>query len=323
HGGESFLGFAFILLGLLMGFSDPYIRIASFEAAGLVWLSQAFSRRHPLHYWIALTLFGLGGASVGLLEQFPGPWLPAIGILLALGYGLGAIISKARNSELAEACRRMQAVALVITTIVAPLTQWHYRSEPWQTAIWLLVIAGLFAWRSFKDQKLHWLHATMVIMALVLPYAGCVDMVNRTPHHNTMVFGLAVLSIFWLALTRLKPTPLILNARSTVLWFYGSLAVAAMLLRVALGDTAPTPLWYRDFVDYTGPILIMLVLIPATYYSRSLVPAGMAVIIMAVLFPELRANLRESFGLVWGSGFGSSICALGLTWLCFALRPWP
>jgi hypothetical protein len=322
HGGESFLGFAFILLGLLMGFSDPYIRIASFEVAGIVWLCQAFSRRHPLHYWIALTLFGLGGASVGLLEQFPGPWLPAIGILLAFGYGLGASLIKNRNVDLAEACRRMQAVALVITTIVAPLTQWHYRSEPWGTAAWLLVIAGIFAWRSFKDQKLHWLHATMVILALVLPYAGCVDMVNRTAHHNTMVFGLALLSVLWLALTRLKPIPLILNARSTVLWFYGSLAVAAMLLRVALGDTAPDPLWYRDFADYAGPILMMLVLIPATYYSRSLVPAGMAVAIMAVLFPELRANLRESFRLAWGSGFASSICALVLTWLCFVLRPW-
>src|SRR5262249_8656251 len=267
HGGESFLGFAFILLGLLMGFSDPYIRIASFEAAGIVWLCQAFSRRHPLHYWIALTLFGLGGASVGLLDQFPGPWLPAIGIVLALGYGLGAPQLKTRNLDLAEACRRMQAVALVITTIVAPLTQWHYRSEPWQTAVWLLVIAGLCAWRSFKDQKLHWLHVTMVIMALVLPYAGCVDMVNRTAHHNTMVFGLAVLSLLWLAATRVgRASPradsrsLILNARSTVLWFYGSLAVAAMLLRVALGDSAPDPLWYRDFADYTGPILMMLVL---------------------------------------------------------------
>jgi hypothetical protein len=324
HGGESFLGFAFILLGLLMGFSDPYIRIASFVAAGVVWLCQAFSRRHPLHHWIALTLFGLGGASVGLLEQFPGPWLPAIGILLALGYGLGASLSKDRNADLAEACRRMQAVALVITTIVAPLTQWHYRSEPWHTAIWLLVIAGLFAWRSFKDQKLHWLHATMVIMALVLPYAGCVDMVNRTAHHNTMVFGLAVLSCFWLAVTRLYSTNLVLTARSTVTWFYGSLAIAAMLLRVALGDTAPDPLWYRDFADYAGPILMMLVLVPATYYSRSLVPAGMAVVIMAVLFPELKANLRQTFSsLAWGSGFASSICALALTGLCFALRPWP
>jgi hypothetical protein len=324
HGGESFLGFAFVLLGLLMGFSDPYIRIASFEAAGIVWLFQAFSRRHPLHYWIALTLFGLGGASIGLLQQFPGPWLPAIGIFLALGYGLGASLSKNRNSDLSEACRRMQAVALVITTIVAPLTQWHYRSEPWHTAIWLLVIAGLFAWRSFKDQKLHWLHATMVILALVLPYAGCVDMVNRTAHHNTMVFGVAVLSCIWLAVTRLSSTKLVLEARSTVLWFYGSLAVAAMLLRVVLGDTAPTPLWYRDFVDYTGPILMMLVLIPATYFSRSLVPAGMAVAIMAVLFPELKANLRQTFPwLAWGTGLGSSIWALLLTWLCFVLRPWP
>jgi len=323
HGGESFLGFAFILLGLLMGFADPYIRIASFEAAGIVWLFQAFSRRHSLHYWIALTLFGLGGASVGLLQQFPGPWLPVIGILLALAYGLAASLSKNRNSELSEACRRMQAVALVITTIVAPLTQWHYRSEPLGTALWLLVIAGLFAWRSFKDQKLHWLHATMVIMALVLPYAGCVDMVNRTAHHNTMVFGLAILSLLWLGLTRVKPLPLIHDARSTVLWFYGSLAVAAMLLRVALGDTAPAPLWYRDFADYTGPILMMLVFVPATYHSRSLVPAGMAVAIMAVLFPELKANLRETFPwLAWGSGFASSICALALTWLCFFLRPW-
>ena len=322
-GGESFLGFAFILLGLLMGFGDSYIRIASFEVAGVVWLCQAFSRRHPLHYWIALTLFGLGGASVGLLQQFPGPWLPIIGILLALGYGLGASLSKSRNGDLAEACRRMQAVALVISTIVAPLTQWHYRSEPWGTAIWLLIIAGLFAWRSFKDQKLHWLHATMVIMALVLPYAGCVDMAARTPHHNTMVFGLALQSILWLALTRLKTNSLILDARSTVLWFYGSLAVAAMLLRVALGDTAPEPLWYRDFADYSGPILMMLVLIPATYYSRSLVPAGMAVAIMAVLFPELKANLHQTFPwLAWGSGLGSSIWGLALTWLCFVLRPW-
>ena len=324
HGGESFLGFAFILLGLLMGFADPYIRIACFEVAGIVWLFQAFSRRHPLHYWIALTLFGLGGASVGLLEQFPGPWLPGLGILLALGYGLGASLSKNRNADLCEACRRMQAVALAIATIVAPLTQWHFRSEPWGTAIWLLVIAGIFAWRSFKDQKLHWLHATMVILALVLPYAGFMDMVNRTAHHNTMVFGLAVLSCLWLSVTRLSATKLVLEARSTVLWFYGSLAVAAMLLRVALGDIAPVPLWYRDFADYTGPILMMLVLIPATYYSRSLVPAGMAVAIMAVLFPELRANLHQTFPwLAWGSGFASSICALALTWLCFALRPWP
>ena len=73
HGGESFLGFAFILLGLLMGFTQPTIRIVSFATAGAIWLYQAFSRKHRLHYWIGLTLLALGGASIGLLPQYPGP----------------------------------------------------------------------------------------------------------------------------------------------------------------------------------------------------------------------------------------------------------
>jgi hypothetical protein len=325
HGGESFLGFALLLLGVIMGFGQPSVRIASFVAAGGVWMYQAMSRRHPLHYWIALTLWAVGVASVGLLPRYPGPWLPLLGLLLALGFGLGAWASQRREQEqLAQACRGMQVVALVLATVAAPLVQWHYQSAPLATAGWLLAAAALLAWRSVRDQKIHWLHATMLVLALILPYAGFVDLVHRTAHHNTLVFGLALLSYFWLAMTWLRPSPLLLQARSSVLWFYGALAVAAMLLRVALGDTAPDPLWFRDYMDYLGPILIMIALIPATFYSRSLVPAAMAVTIMAILFPELKANLRLTIpGLAWGSGLGSAVCGLVLTGLCFFLREWP
>jgi hypothetical protein len=337
HGGESFLGFALVLLGLLMGFSDPVMRVASFATAGLVWLYQGLSRRHPLHYWIALTLWVLAGASVGLLPQYPEPgaWLPLLGVALALGFGLGNWTSQRRGlGELAQACRGMQALVLALTAMVAPLAQWHYRSPPLGTACWLALAAALLGWIAIRDGKLHWLHATMVALALALPYAGFMDVAGRSVHHNTMVFGLALLSWAWLGVTwaasrakerapralqaaprlgappsggstlnadvRLKPEPgprllsLLLEARSTVLWFYGILALAAMLLRVALGDTAPEPLWYRDYMDYLGPFLMMLALIPATYYSNSLAPAGMAVAIMAILFPELKANLQAS-----------------------------
>src|SRR5438034_8931041 len=78
-----------ILLGLLMGFNDPAIRILSFMTAGAVWMYQAFSRRQSLDYWIALTLWALGVASVGLLRQYPGEWLPLLGVVLAAGFGLG------------------------------------------------------------------------------------------------------------------------------------------------------------------------------------------------------------------------------------------
>jgi hypothetical protein len=347
HGGESFLGFGMILLGLLMGFSEPIVRIASFLTAGSVWMYQGLWRRHPLHDWIALTLLGLGGALVGLLPQYPGPWLPLLGVLLALGFGLGGWISRKRRteeapvpstseagaptpgtaastamSELAQACRGMQMVALVITAVIAPLVQWHYQCQPLGTAGWLVLVAMLFGWRAFRDQQIHWLHATMAILALALPYAGFMDVAGRSPHNNTMFFGLAILSWLWLGVTWIARKPLVLQARSTVLWLYGMLAVAAMLLRVALGDTAPEPLWYRDYMDYGGPLLMMLALIPATYFSRSLVPAGMAVAIMVILFPELKANLQlVTPWLSWGTGLGSSAWGLALTGLCFLLRP--
>ena len=332
HGGESFLGFGLILLGLLMGFSEPTVRIVSFLTAGSVWMYQGW-RRHPLHNWIALTLLGLGGVSVGLLPQYPGPWLPLLGIVLALGFGVGGLLSRKRGteapagqagtSELAQACRGMQMVALVLTALIAPLVQWHYQCAPLGTAGWLGLGAVLFGWRAFRDQEVHWLHAGMAIQALALPYAGFMDVAGRSAHNNTMVFGLAVLSWLWLGAIWITRKPLLLQARSTVLWLYGILAVAAMLLRVVLGDVAPEMLWYRDYMDYGGPLLMMLALIPATYFSRSLVPAGMAVVIMAILFPELKADLQQTTPwLSWGTGLGSSLWALALTGLCFLLRPW-
>ena len=347
HGGESFLGFAMVLLGLLMGFTEPTVRIASLFVAGSVWMYQGLWRRHALHDWIALTFLGLGGAAVGLLPQYPGPWLPLLGVLLALGFGLGGWICRKRGfgvaapldsepgaqvpgtaaaapaSQLAQACRGMQMVALVITALIAPLVQWHFQCEPLGTAGWLVLVAALFGWRAFRDQQIHWLHTTMAILALALPYAGFMDVAGRSAHNNTMVFGLAILSWLWLGATWITRKPLLLQARTTVLWLYGILAVAAMLLRVVLGDAAPEPLWYRDYMDYCGPLLMMLALIPATFFSRSLVPAGMAVAIMVILFPELKANLQQTTPwLSWNTGLASSLWGLALTGLCFLLRPW-
>ncbi|HEX3720751.1 MAG TPA: hypothetical protein VH595_22605 [Verrucomicrobiae bacterium] len=324
HGGESFLGFGMILLGLLMGFGEPTVRIASFLLAGSVWLVQGLWRRHPLHDWIALTLLGLGGAAVGLVPQYPGPWLPLLGVALALGFGFGGwFVEKRGLSQLAQACRGMQVVALVVTALIAPLAQWHYRCAPLGTAGWLVLVAALFGWRAFRDQQIHWLRVTMAILALALPYAGFMDVAQHSAHHNTMVFGLAILSWFWLGANWITRKPLLLKARSTVLLLYGVLALAAMLLRVCLGDTAPQPLWYRDYMDYFGPVLMMLALIPATYYSRSLMLAGVGVAIMAVLFPELKANLQMTTPwLSWGTGLGSSVWGLALIGVCFRLRPW-
>ena len=339
HGGESFLGFAMILLGLLMGFGDPLLRIVAFVTAGAVWMYQGLRRRHPLHDWIALTLMGLGGGAVGLYPGYPAAMLPLLGLLLAGGFGGSAwlgrrIVMKRSASEDAasevvlptwiEACWGMQMVALVLTALLAPLVQWHEGCAPLGTAGWLALAAVAVGWRALRDQQLPWLHTSLAILALALPFAGFMDVAGRSAHHQSMVLGLALLSWLWLGVTWIGRDPLLRQARTTVLWLYGALALAAMALRVLLGDNAPAVQWYCAWMEAAGPPLMMLVLIPATYVSRSLVPAGMAVAIMAILFPELKANLQLSApGLAWGSGLDSALSALALAGLCFRLRTWP
>ncbi|MFC1479810.1 hypothetical protein ACFL6F_04350, partial [Planctomycetota bacterium] len=236
--------------------------------------------------------------------------------------GVGWIGGKQKLKELKEAAEGMQVAVLVITTAVAMLAQWHYQSHPLATAGWLLFIACVFGWRSYKDKKLRWVHMCAVMAALILPYIGCVDLEGRTLYGNTMVFGLAVLSLLWLGLNWITKHPLIRGARSTVLWMYGSIAVAGMVLRVIVEKGRPVDVtWFYPFMDYTGPIMMTIVLALTTYFSRSLIPAAMGVVISVILFPELKVYFQETFErLGFGTGFGSSCSAFFIVLASFYLR---
>ena len=324
HRGESFMGFALLILGVLMGFTQPHLRIASFVLAGLVWLYQAANRPNQLHHWIGLTLLALGGASVGMLPEFPRQWLPALGLAVAGTMSLFVVYAGRRERiPLQRAAIGMQASVLLITAVVAVLTQWHFRSPPLLTCACLLGVAGGFGFRAWRDQNLRYTHTGMTLLAVGLPYAGCVDVMGRSLHGNTLPFGLAVLSFGWLGLNAITSARMVRDARSTVLWIYGSFGVAAMLMRVAFELGTPgDALWYRAAMDYSGPLLLAVALVFTTWYSRSLIPAGMAAIVLVILFPELKAQFRETFEtLQWGSGLGSATSALGLMIGCFLLRP--
>jgi len=241
HEMESFLGFALIFVGVLMSMPSNGMRILSLELAGLIWMFQAFSRKHPLHYWISLTFVTLGLASIALLKTSTGIWLPTgqwmpiLGIIISLF--MSAFIyyaDKSKNQLLKEASCGMQTVMLAISSVVTVLAQWHYTSSSILTAVYLLIISAVFMWRAFRDQKLRWLHTAMLILALALPYMGCVDVMNKTLQGNSMVFGLAILSILWLVTIGMLKHPLLIKARSTVIFFYGVTALIAMIVRVLM-----------------------------------------------------------------------------------------
>lgn len=323
HGTESFIGFAAILLGILMGMTEEITRILVFSLAAAAWIHQARFRQQAVHHWIGLTFLSLAGASVGLIEGFPPPGLAAIGLALYfLLEALRRLPGSIPGSEFDRSCRGMQGALLVVTTVAATLAQWYFQLDPVLTAGYLLVVVALLLWGAFRDDRLRWVHTAMVVLALTLPYLGFVDVSGSTLRGNTMVFGLACLSSIWLVITATLRQPLLLRARSTVLVFYGFLAVAAMVMRVILERGQPfDPEWYLGFMDYAGPVLMLVVLTFTTYHSRSWIPAGLAIFIAVILFPELKSHFRETFEMLGhGSGLGSACSALALILICFPLR---
>jgi hypothetical protein len=279
-----------------------------------------------MQYVIGLVLLCLSGASIGLLDGFPVDALPGIGAGIAVALALvWAYAVSANHDVFARAADAVHNAALLLTAIVAVLVQWRERSEPVVTAGWLIAAAAAFAWHAHRDQRLRALLTTMALLAMSLPYLGCVDMQGRDLRGNTLTFGLAVLSSLWLAFTLARPTPLLVAARSTGLWAYGAVGVAAMLLRVVVEPTGTLDLAGPHlFMDLVGPILMAVVLIVTAYLSRSLIPSGAAVLIAVILLPELKAHLSLVFPWIqWGTGFGSSISALVLILIAFAVRRAP
>ncbi len=236
HLEASFLGFALILLGIMMGFSQPYMRIACLTLGGVIWVGQALPRRNPLHHAIGLSMFCLGVASVGLLPVYPRAWLPALGLGLSVAL---AFIADRDRPALKEAAHGLLSVVLTLTSITAVLAQWHYQTPPLATACQLLILAVLMFWRGQRDEMPMWVHGGMLMLALALPYLGCVDLSEHPARGNTMSFGLSVIAIGWLLTIRLSGSELLRHARSTVLLFYGGLALAALVLRVGFESAQP------------------------------------------------------------------------------------
>lgn len=322
YGGPSFIGYALILLGVFMGASQPQVRLAALLAAGLIWLAQAVSRRDLVHAWIGFTLLVLGAGSIGTWASFPGPWLPALALAIAAAVGAAGAPAGRLWPELAGVAARMQAAVLNAGAVLAVLVQWHYDSPPLTTAAFLLTAAALFGWRAHRDQRLAYVHAVMAILAVALPYLGFADMSGRTLHGNNVIFGLALLSVAWIFVTSRAKTPLLLNARSTVLLIYGAVALSAMLLRVAFEQGRPENLLPdQAAMSLAGPLVMAAALVMASYFSRSLLPDAIAALILVVLVPQLRQEIERYLPFIhFGSGLMSGVWAAVSAGLCFPTR---
>lgn len=322
YGKNSFMGYALVLLGLLMGAPEPRVRTLSLALAGAVWLSQAVVHRDLLHGWIGFTLFALSGGSLAAWPGFPGPWVAALGLALALASGAAAPAAARLWGELAKVAAGTQAALLAATICAAVLAQAHYRTPPLWTAAALAASAALFAWRAARDERVGYAVTAMATLAAALPYLGLADVSGLNLAGNNVVFGLGVLSCLWLGLLSARPSPLLLRARSTVLLLYGSLGTAALCLRVYFEvGLAADGAGLAGWVALGGPLLMTAALAATAYHSRSLLPMLLAGVQAVILLPELKSEITAHLPFVeWGSGLTSALAAAALVWACFPLR---
>ena len=326
HGAESFLGFACVILGLLMGNADSWFRVLCFVIAGIVWLQQGIHRKNELHCWIALTLITLGVASVGLLEEFNPIWRPVLGIAAAAGFGIAALFLKKPSNEIIHRVSvEIQGIILHLTAVVAVLSQLLHNSNPYLTATFILVTAAMTFYRAYREQNSKWIYSAAAMLILSLPYLGCIDVSEKNIHGNCMDFGLGVISILWLILTRLEKKHFVSETRSTVVLIYGAIATAAVLLRLVIDGPQPEEL-LRDIPTITlvTPPLIIISLGFCAFCSRSLVPAFLAAAVVTIAYFEMKPALSaiaEYFS--WGSGFGSATTAIALSLATFGIEKLP
>jgi hypothetical protein len=320
----SFVGFGLLGLSILLGLSDPYVRVLVLCAAGLVWLNDAWRRPTVVAHWIGLTLFTLGVASTVLFGWFPNTSAGTFVIALALMQLGFAWFARARSEDvLRRAATDMHATLLFLAAIVVMGGQWHFHGNALRTAAELFVIAGLLfvsGERTGGDRGLGYVYTGAFLVAFALPYLGCVDLDTLSLEGNLMPFGLGLASLGWIALVQVVKAPLLVRARSTTLAFYGALAVAAMLVRLTAerdADSAASSLYLA--AELIGPISMALIMVAATYFSRSWIPAAMAGLIVVVLVPDLKAALH----IGKPTGLGSATTALGLLAAAFYLRRAP
>ena len=310
----SYSAYFFIGLGVLLSIGHDYVRVLALLLAGLVWFYQAIKLQDERHYNISMVILTTAFSTIALVRGFPPtlfPWLTLT--VIAVLYAISLSIP---YKEVAVLAARLTPIYMSFAFVLSVLWQWAGDFNPLSYGF-AFVIFGLFSvYLGAKTDKLIHVHAGAGYLVAALPYLGSVDMNLYSLHGNTLVFGLAMVGIFWAMMSSISQNAAIRDSRSTVLWNIGILAFCLMCLRVILGETLDfSSNHFLQFQILSGPLLIAALMVFAGYFTRSYVPIYLALVIAVIIFPEI----KDRFNIPMYSGLGSSFSGLGFLLLVFLL----
>ena len=310
----SYSAYFVIGLGVLLSSGHDYVRVLALLLAGLVWFYQALKLQDERHYNISMVILTAAFSLVALVRGFPPPLFPYL--TLTVIAGLYVISLSVPYKEVAVLAARLTPIYMSFAFVLSVLWQWAGEYNPLGYGF-AFAIFGLFSvYLGAKTDKLIHVHAGAGYLVAALPYLGSVDMNLYTLQGNTLVFGLAMVGIFWSMMSSAAQNAAIRDSRSTVLWNIGILAFCLMCLRVILGETLDfSSNAFLQFQILSGPLFIAVLMLFAAYFTRSYVPVYLALVIVVIIFPEL----KDRFDIPMYSGLGSTFSGLGFLLLVFLL----
>ncbi|MCP4396139.1 MAG: hypothetical protein GY801_02350 [bacterium] len=310
----SYSAYFAIGLGVLLSAGHDYVRVLALLLAGLVWFYQAVKLQDERHYNISMVILTTAFSIVALVRGFPPPFFPYL--TLAVIAVLYIISLSVPYKEVAVLAARLTPIYMSFAFVLSVLWQWAGEFPPLSYGFAFMVFGIFSIYLGAKTDRLIHVHAGAGYLVAALPYLGSVDMNLYTLQGNTLVFGLAMVGIFWTMMSSATQNAAIRDSRSTVLWNIGILAFCLMCLRVILGETLDfSSNAFLQFQILSGPLLIAALMVFAAYFTRSYVPVYLALVIAVIIFPEI----KDRFDIPMYSGLGSSLSGLGFLLLVFLL----
>lgn len=313
----SYAAYFFIGLGIMLSVGHDYGRVITLLIAGLVWFYQASKLNDSRHFTLSLVLLTGACSMIALIKAFPASFFPYLALLIVIG-----LHSAARLAWFAESqpfVDRVCPIYLSLAFIIAIAWQWTQALPPFHYGA-AFVLFGVYAlYLGAKTNRLIYVHAGMGYLAAALPYFGLMDIQRQTLDGNTLVFGFAAIGVIWTLFSGYSGVQAFRDSRSTVLWNIGVLALCLMAVRLIVKEiAAPSETPFLQFQMLSGPIIIGLLMLLVGYFTRSYLPVYFGLLILVVIFPEI----KDRFNIPMYSGLGSTFSGAGLLLLGLAVNRW-
>ena len=311
----SYLAISLIVVANVLCMAHPIVRSITLFLTGAAWFIQARKRDDQLQYEITLGICSLAAASLALLPLSLPDYFTWI--MLVTAFALLIIYLKTSTSILKAAAAKILSPVLMLSMLTGVAWQYTLQTPALSWGVAFAIYGLILIYLATREDSLYLVHTGVALVCVSLPYWGFADIAGHALQGNTMVFGLSIIGALWLFAGSLRLPSIIRDSRSSVLWSIATIAMSLMILHI-MNSSQITVSNHDQYLIMLGPVLMSVLMVITGFYCQSYLPIGFALVIMVLIFPEI----KDHYGIAMRSGLGSSISSIIFIFAGFGLSRW-